>query len=203
MDKIILIGTGGHASACIDVIEQQGRYKIAGLIESVDSRGLEFMGFPILGTDNDIESLRQVYKYALVSVGQIKSAATRIRLYDMLKSFDYQLPQIVSPLAYLSRYSQIGEGTIIMHGVVINVKAVIGNNCIINSQSLIEHDARVGDHCHIATRAVLNGAVDVHEGAFVGSGAVLKQGIEIGKNSVVGMGSIVKKDIKSMQTIIG
>jgi hypothetical protein len=29
---VILIGAGGHAHACIDVIEQQGHYHIAGLV---------------------------------------------------------------------------------------------------------------------------------------------------------------------------
>jgi len=30
--SLILIGAGGHAHACIDVIEQQDKYQIAGLV---------------------------------------------------------------------------------------------------------------------------------------------------------------------------
>ena len=33
MKEVILIGAGGHARACIDVIELDGKYKIAGFIE--------------------------------------------------------------------------------------------------------------------------------------------------------------------------
>ena len=33
MKKLILIGTGGHAKACIDVIKEQKKYKIIGLVE--------------------------------------------------------------------------------------------------------------------------------------------------------------------------
>ena len=33
MNDIILIGAGGHARACIEVIESGGQYKIAGLVE--------------------------------------------------------------------------------------------------------------------------------------------------------------------------
>ena len=32
-EKIILIGGGGHCRACIDVIEQEGRFTIAGIVD--------------------------------------------------------------------------------------------------------------------------------------------------------------------------
>ena len=32
-DEIILVGSGGHAKSCVDVIEVKGDYKIAGFIE--------------------------------------------------------------------------------------------------------------------------------------------------------------------------
>ena len=33
MDKIILIGGGGHCKSVIDVIEQEGKFQIAGIID--------------------------------------------------------------------------------------------------------------------------------------------------------------------------
>jgi len=35
VDIIILIGAGGHTRACIDVIEHEGQFRIAGLVEKV------------------------------------------------------------------------------------------------------------------------------------------------------------------------
>ena len=32
-DEILLVGSGGHAKSCVDVIEVKGDYKIAGFIE--------------------------------------------------------------------------------------------------------------------------------------------------------------------------
>ena len=32
MDKILLIGAGGHARSCIDVLEEENQFEIAGLI---------------------------------------------------------------------------------------------------------------------------------------------------------------------------
>ena len=145
MDEIILIGAGGHARSCIDVIEFTGLYKIAGLLEKDDAEVKENLGYPIIGTDDDLQDLRRDYEFALVTVGQIKSVATRVRLFGLLSELDYKLPAIVSSRSHLSQHSKVGDGTIIMHDVIVNANAEIGQNCIINNKVLIEHDAAVGD----------------------------------------------------------
>ncbi len=200
MDDIILVGAGGHAMVCIDVIEQEGRFRIAGLIEK-NSAAVTRCGYPVIGTDDDLKTLRQRFDYALVSVGQIKTPNVRMKLFKTLKSAGYSLPAITSPVAYVAKRTRIGEGTIIMHGAIINAGATIGDNCIMNNRSLVEHDVTVGAHCHIATGAILNGAVNVGEGSFVGSSAVIKQGITIGKNCVVGAGCILKRDLPDSQVV--
>ena len=69
MDKIILVGAVGHARFCIDVIELSGFYKIAGLVEKDNADGNENLGYPIIGTDDDLHDLRNKYELALVTVG--------------------------------------------------------------------------------------------------------------------------------------
>ena len=201
MDEIILVGAGGHTRSCIDVIELSRQFKIAGLIEKDEKNGQENLGYPILGTDYDLENLRQKYSHALVTVGQIKFPATRIRLFQLLQELDYRLPLIVSPRAYISKHAQIGMGTIILHDAIVNANAKVGKNCIINNKALIEHDAIVGDHCHIATGAIVNGEVAIGNESFMGSGAVAKQSVSIGNNCVIGAGVVVKRHIESGQVI--
>ena len=201
MDEIILVGAGGHARVCIDVIELSCQFKIAGLIEKDKTSSQGNLGYPIVGTDDNLQNLRQKYSYALITVGQIKSPVTRIKLYQLLKGMDYTLPVIISPRAYLSKHAQIGEGTIVMHDVMVNANARIGKNCIINNKVLIEHDVVIGDHCHISTGAVVNGEVSVGNGSFFGSGAVARQSVFIGNNCTIGAGVVVKRDIKPDQVI--
>jgi sugar O-acyltransferase (sialic acid O-acetyltransferase NeuD family) len=201
MDKILLIGAGGHARSCIDVLEEENQFEIAGLIEKGESISNESLGYPVIGTDDDLKVLRQQYKNALITVGQIKSPKIRIKLFQLLKKLDFTLPAILSPKSYVSKHAQIGEGSIIMHGVIINANAKIGNNCIINNKSLIEHDAVIGDHCHIATGAIINGEVSIGNGTFFGSGAVTKQCISIGEKCTIGAGAIIKNDINTNQVI--
>ena len=79
MKKILLIGAGGHARSCIDVIEMNGEYDIGGLIEKDNVKNNNNLGYEVIGSDKDLESLRERFDYAIVTIGQIKSAKIRNR----------------------------------------------------------------------------------------------------------------------------
>jgi sugar O-acyltransferase (sialic acid O-acetyltransferase NeuD family) len=197
MQKIILIGAGGQARACIDVIEQCKQYHIAGLIRKKGKMASAVFGYPVLGTDQEIKKISKKIKYALISVGQIKISKIRINLYKKAINAGFKMPIIKSPHAYVSPRAKIGKGTIIMHGAVVNANAIIGQNCIINTNSIVEHDSFVGDHCHVSTGAILNGKVVLGRGSFVGSGCVIKEEIKIGNNCVVGANSFLRRNLNS------
>lgn len=191
---ILLIGAGGHAHACIDVIEQSGDYHIAGLVGRPDEMHTRHLGYDVIATDDDLPRLAEDYQFALVTVGQVHSPATRIRLYHQVVELGFSSPSVVAPTAHVATHASIGAGTIVMHGAIINSGAKVGNNCIINTTALVEHDAVVDDHCHISTGAILNGSVSIGSGSFVGSGCVIKDGIKIGINCVLGLGLCVRHD---------
>ncbi|MCF8131385.1 MAG: NeuD/PglB/VioB family sugar acetyltransferase [Deltaproteobacteria bacterium] len=200
--KILLIGGGGHCKACIDVIEQDGRFEIAGIVERLDYRQSDnILGYPISGTDEGLPALKNKYEHALVTVGQIKTPETRIRLYERLLAIGFELPVLVSPLAYVSPHAQIGYGTIVMHHALVNAGARVGRNCIINTKALIEHDAVVEDHCHIATGGIINGETIVQSESFVGSNAICRERITVGKGAVVGGGVMVMHNIHAQSTV--
>ncbi len=192
---IILVGGGGHCKSCIDVIEQSGIYKIAGIVDMPEKLHKKILGYEIIATDDDLPRLVNEYENFLITLGQIKNPEKRIRIFQTLKESRAKLPVIISPLAYVSKHAKIGAGTIIMHNALINAGAKIGSNCIINSKALIEHDAIIGDHCHIATGVIINGGVNVGLGTFFGSNAVCKEYIEIGKNAVIGCGAKIIKNV--------
>ena len=189
---LLLVGGGGHCKAVIDVIEQENKYAIAGIIDRQELLGKKVLGYEIIGCDDDLSDIFQKVKYALVTVGQIRSPDLRIKLFNQLNTIGFETPLILSPRAYVSKHAKVGKGTVIMHDALINANAVIGDNCIINSKALVEHDAIVADHCHISTGAILNGGAIVNQGTFFGSGAVSKQAIAIAENSFIKAGSLVK-----------
>ena len=192
MKKILLIGGGGHCKSCIDVIEQQGVYEIAGIIDKSSELGKKILDYTVIGTDDDLPSLRNEFDYAFVTVGQIRTAHLKIKLYNLLKKLGFNIPFIVSPLAYVSKHAKISQGTIVMHHALVNAGTIVGENCIINTKALIEHDAIIGHHCHIATGAIINGGVVVSNECFIGSLATTKQYVEISEKSFIKAGSVVK-----------
>jgi len=194
METILLVGAGGHAKACIDVIEQQKMFEVIGLVGDENETGGTILGYPIIGTDAELPKLFKQSANALVTTGQIKTPETRIRLFDLLTQAGFNLPSVISPQAYVSNHAKIGSGSIVLHGAIVNAGAVIGDNCIINSRSLVEHDAMVGHHCHISTGAIINGDVSIGSGTFVGSGSVVRESIVIGERCVIGMGQLITGD---------
>lgn len=201
--SLILVGAGGHAHACIDVIEQQGQYQIAGLVGMPAERDTRQLGYSVIATDADLPELSKDYERAFISIGQIRSPDVRIRLYSRLLELGFQLPSVISPAAYVSRHATIGVGTIVMHGAIINAGAEVGNNCIINSRALVEHDAIVEANCHISTGAILNGNTRVGAGSHVGSGSVIREGIALGEGCMVGMGLSVRHSQASGTRFVG
>ncbi|RDU60766.1 acetyltransferase [Helicobacter marmotae] len=184
---LVLIGGGGHAKACIDVIEQENVYQIYGILDSLalQKGQKETLGYPILGGDELLEELFLHIKHAFIAIGQIKSPSIRAHIYQNLKAIGYHLPSIISPLAYVAKSAIIQEGSIIMHHALINANAKIGKACIINSKALVEHDCQVEDFCHLSTGSVINGHCFIGRGSFMGSNMILAHNTHIPPNSLI------------------
>jgi sugar O-acyltransferase (sialic acid O-acetyltransferase NeuD family) len=192
-EPILLIGAGGHAEACIDVIEQQGRFRVVGLVGQRAEVGGTVLGYTVVGEDDELPTLTRLARSVLIAVGQIRTADARVRLHARVVELGYEPAGVVSPRAYVSRHAAVGAGTIVMHDAVINAGARVGSNCIINTRCLIEHGAEIGDHCHVATSATINSGVRVGHRTFIGSGCTVRQGITIGEACVIGMGQVMRR----------
>lgn len=192
-EKIILIGGGGHCKSCIDVIEQEDRFTIAGIVDMPEKKQHNVLDYPVIGADADLAELIKSFPNVLITLGQIKSPARRMELFNDLIQMGARFPMIQSPLAYVSPHAQVAEGTIVMHHALINAGASVGRNCIINTKALVEHDAVIEDHCHISTGAVVNGGVKIGSGSFFGSGAVSEEYTSIPSNSFIKANSLYRK----------
>lgn len=192
MKKIILIGGGGHCKSCIDVIENENKYKIAGIIDKKKIFLFNYKFFP----ESFLNKKLIKNYYAFVTVGQIKNYKVREKIFNKLINLGFKIPKIISPLAYVSKHAVIGQGTIVMHGAIINAGAIIGDNCIINTNSLIEHDVVIKDHTHISTEVIINGGVVIGNKVFLGSRSIIKDNIKIGNCSIIGANLYIKKNLK-------
>ena len=188
--ELILVGGGGHCKSVIEVAESAG-YSILGILDMPEEVGKTVLGHKVVGTDDDIPQLVGKAEF-VITVGFIKNPAIRIRIFDKIKSAGGRLATIVASTARVSKYAEVGEGTVVMHQAFVNAGAKIGCNCIINTFSNIEHDAQVGDQCHISTGTMVNGDCKIGERVFIGSQSALANGITVGDDIIVGAGSLLR-----------
>ncbi|HZL12379.1 MAG TPA: acetyltransferase [Prolixibacteraceae bacterium] len=203
MKPIILVGGGGHCISCIDVIEQTGIYEIIGILDLPEKLGQKVLNYTVIGSDNELEQFMPDCLDFLITVGQIKSSALRTKLFYKVKKAGGNLPVVISPIAYVSKYANIQEGAIVMHHSLINAGAAVGKGCIINTKALIEHEAIIGNFCHISTAAVVNGQANIGDSCFIGSNTVIANNTNVTANTVIAAGSQVLRNIESPGTYIG
>ena len=201
MKPIILVGGGGHCKSVIDVAESAG-YTILGILDRPEEAGKKVLDYEVVGTDDDMVKYVNKAEF-IVTVGQIKSPDLRVRLHEMIEQAGGTLATIVAPTAYVSKYAQLGSGTVVMHKAVVNANAKIGKGCIINTFANIEHDVTIGDYCHISTGTMVNGECKVGSRCFIGSQSVLVNGISIGDGYIIGAGSFVGKKKKKKGVYYG
>ena len=203
MIPLILVGGGGHCASVIDVALSTKKFRIIGILDKEEKVGSSLMGIPIIGTDKMIEDCVKKDYFFIVTVGQIKSPKARIEIVKKIEQANAKFATIISPNSIIANEVEIGEGTVIHHGGVINSLTKIGRHCIVNSMALIEHGVFVGDFCHLSTRITINGDCVLGKNVFIGSGSAISNQIDIGDDVIVGMGSVVLKEIGNNKKVIG
>ncbi len=200
MDKIVIIGFGGHAKSVIDSIRSTREYELVGYTDIEDKHG----ALAYLGTD---EALKAIYESGTHNVtfglGYMGKSSLRDRLYEHVKSIGFNLPVIIDPSASIALDAEIGEGTFVGKRAVVNADSHIGKMCIINTGSIVEHENEIGDFSHIAVGAVLCGNVKVGDHCLIGANSTVLQGVSVGKNSIVGAGSVVLSNVGENVTVVG
>lgn len=192
-NRLILIGGGGHCKSVIDVAESAG-FEILGILDVKEKIGVNICNYKVIGSDEDIVKYIDKSLF-LITVGQIKNYSLREKLTQKVKDLGGKFATIVSKNAIVSKYSSIGEGSVIMHQAVVNAGAVVGIGCIINTFVNIEHDACVGDFSHISTGAIINGDCKIGKYNFIGSQSVISNGVTVSDRNIVSIGSVVKSNI--------
>jgi UDP-perosamine 4-acetyltransferase len=189
---LVLIGGGGHARAVADVAKSAG-FDLEGVL-SIEGTPLA-AGLNRLGDEGWIDQSPLGTQFH-IAFGPRRGGNERAALFRRLMERRLPLPTIIAPTAIVSASARIGEGTVVMHSVIINAGAEIHRNCIINTGALVEHDCSVGDHTHIAPRAVLAGGVRVGSNCLIGSGAIILPGISIAEGVTIGAGAVVVRAVE-------
>lgn len=197
---LLVIGASGHARVLIDIAEKQGRYRVVGLLDDrTKLHGTQVMGYPVLG-GRDLLGGADLPAHAIVAIG---TAGPRSAWQAHLEEHGFQLAVLVHPAAQIGREVQLGAGTVVMAGAVVNSGTRIGRGAIVNTGASIDHDCEIAAFVHVAPGARLAGGVRVGERAHIGIGSCVIQCLQIGADATVGAGAAVIRNVAAQATVVG
>ena len=204
MQNIAIIGSSGHAGVVADIISEQREHIVVGIIDPFLQIGEIRHGYSIIGSYHKILTLIRKYKiYGIVIA--IGDNYTRFRVSTEIATTMPSTAFITAkhPSAIIPSTIEIGAGSVIMAGVVINPGSSVGKHCILNTNSCLDHNSSMKDYSSIAPNAAIAGNVIIGECSAVGIGASVSNGLEIGSNCVIGAGSTVLSDIAAYSLAYG
>jgi sugar O-acyltransferase (sialic acid O-acetyltransferase NeuD family) len=194
--KIVLVGAFHEIVELCEACDVQ----IAGIFdEHVEG---DFMGYKILGRDEDARRLADVLRDVPVLIVP-DAPAVRRRLAAYYLSLGYRPGSLISPRAAVSKSASIGPGTVVQSCCHISTSVRIGEFVKVNAAANLMHDSVVGDFATIAPNAVILGRVSVRAGCYVGANATLLPDIDVGEEAIVGAGAVVTRDVDARAVVIG
>lgn len=201
-NAIIIIGAGGHAKTCIDLIKQTKEYSIAGVIDNKIKKGNTVLGVPVIGSDNDLKKIFSLgIKKAILAVGAVTNHFVREMLYKKIKDIGFVFPTIIHPNASVEPSAKISVGNQIMANAVIGSDVEISENCIINSGAVVSHDSVLAENVHIAPGAIIAGGVKINKNTLIGMGTTVYLNISIGENVIIHNSCRITKNISDNSII--
>jgi UDP-perosamine 4-acetyltransferase len=198
---IVILGGGGHARVVIDALRCAG-HVIAGVIDPKPEVAKSLpSGITWLG--KDLSQARAAEVQLAIGVGSVDVGAKNLRpiLFMEAKAGGFHVLSFRHPSAIVAGDVELGEGSQVMAGAILQTGVRTGVNCIVNSGASLDHDCRLGDHVHIAPGAVLSGEVAVGDGCHLGTGAIVIQCVRIGAGAMIGAGAVVTRDVPASARI--
>ena len=150
------------------------------------------MGYPILGKNADATCYIEEADF-FVAIGE---SELREKLMKELASQGATFATLIHPSAVIGSRVEIGEGTVVMAGAILQAETVVGKGCILNTACSVDHGCKIGDYVHVSVGTHLCGIIHVGEHTWVGAGATLINGIHVCPNCMIGAGAVVVKNIK-------
>lgn len=197
-DRLLIIGASGHGKVVADIALKMNRWKMIAFLD--DNEDLkESLGLQVIGKSaNAIKYVED--SDVFVAIG---NNATREKVMTQLDSAGVVIPVLVHPNAVTGEQVELGAGTVVMAGAVINSCTRIGKGCIINTGATIDHDNVIEDYVHISPGVNIAGTVEIGKGTWLGIGSKVSNNVNITSRCIVGAGAVVVKDITAPGTYVG
>ncbi len=195
---LIFLGTNANIFKIYELCTSVG-YDIAGIIDDDYHGQGKFKEFKIIAREQDLidnkNNLQEKYQYICVTNWFtnddtvynhdiiVRNKEKRNRLIDLMDSLKLQIATIISPLAKVSKYSNIGKGTFIDDFAIVEPNVTIADHNSIYAFSYIGHDSIINRNCVIQRYCFITSTVTIENNVYMGlcsrilrSNSILSQG---------------------------
>lgn len=200
MKKIVLLGAGGHGKVVADIAGLMQKWSDIEFLDDRFPKLVRNLNWNIVGKLSDYEKYDKSEVEFGVSIG---NNHIRLNLINELSNADYLCPRLIHPSAMISKDVEVGDASVIMPNVTINIDSIVEEGCILNTASIIEHDCVIKKGAHISPGVKLGGGVKVGKYSWVGIGASILPGVNIGNEVIIGAGAVIINDIDDGVTVAG
>lgn len=195
-NDIYIIGAGGHAKVILAMLEELGQ-KCLGIYDDNEKLwGTTFHSVPVIGAVSELHDREDIH--AVIAIGNNK---IRRQISEKFKQLHWET--LIHPHSWVHKSVEIGEGTVIFAGAVIQPDTSIGRHTIVNTSASIDHDCRIGNFCHIAPGCHICGGVRISDSTLVGVGTSVIPCVTVTADTVIGAGASVVRNITHKGTYAG
>lgn len=177
---LIIIGAGGHGRAVLDAARSSNHNVLAFVDEKL--AGKKVLGVDVVATANEFLEIRNLQFFVAIGDNyrrQQIATRTKLDLPDASEAI------IIHETAYVSPFSSIEGGCVIMAKVVVGANCRIERGCILNTGSQVDHDGYLKEYSSLGPAACLGGAVTLGTRSVVALGSSIKHGLEIGNDTII------------------
>ena len=186
MSGLLVIGAGGHGRVVSEAAELMGMWDRLAFLDDVDEIP-KTLNFEIIGRLSELNKFVNNFEFAFVALGNNEK---RLEWIDKAINAGFVVPTIIHKNACISKYSYVGEGSVILSGAVINVNCRLGKGSIVNINSTIDHDCEIGEGVHISTGAVVRSMCKIGRLSLIGAASFIKSNSNLVQRSTVHEGEV-------------
>jgi sugar O-acyltransferase (sialic acid O-acetyltransferase NeuD family) len=200
---MIILGAKGFSKQLIELFYQAQRTENLFFFDDITMENSDTLfGIRIIKTIDEVRFIfKNVSDEFCLGIGNPK---IRRSLSQKFEELGGRLSTIISPHAFVSFFvKQIGAGSSILTGAIVENDASIGRGSLINCGAIIHHDVHIGEFCEISPGAKVLGQVIMGDNCVVGSNATILPNLKVGSNSIIGAGAVVIKDVPDNVTVVG
>lgn len=202
--EMVIIGSSGPAKVMLDLLQQENKHRVVGILDDVRPVGTTMLGVPVLGRIEEAAAIcgeRRITK-ALIGLADIGDRMKAVeRLSALVPALEYI--QAVHPKATVGAEVKLGPGAVVMAGAVVHAGSRIAAHGVVGANATIDHDCSIGAFVSIAAGANIGGGSSIGSGTAVGLNACVAQKMIIGTHCVIGAGAVVLESVPDLHVAIG